>query len=127
MIRSMNHDSDANIRAELQCESSHDFEDGACRRCGEPDEDDATPTGPVPDGVTRRIVDLLFDASEALAQAAYEGSHTLRGNPEPTYGSPWTKPDLPADMSADLDAIRTALEALRRHAIIAYASKENQS
>lgn len=71
---------------------------------------------PVPDAVTTRILDLLEQASDLLAQAAYEGSHTLRQDPAPKYGTPWDRPDLPPYVYGDLRAIERDLDRLRHFA-----------
>jgi hypothetical protein len=63
--------------------------------------------------VTARILDLLRTAEDALAQAAYEGSHTLREDPEPATDSPWTTPDLPERVARMLADTRNDLRALR--------------
>lgn len=73
--------------------------------------------GPIPPQVTNRVLDLLQVAADALAQAAYEGSHTLRQDPEPAYGTPWNRPDLPASIAAELAQVREALDALSDHAV----------
>lgn len=75
---------------------------------------------PVPDAVTARILDLLSQAADALAQAAYEGNHVVRQDPAPVYGSPWQTPDLPADLYARVVAIHTDVQALRRDAHAAH-------
>lgn len=74
------------------------------------------PRGPVPAAVTPRILDLLAQARGTLRQVQYEGSHTVRQDPEPTYGSPWQTPDLPADVLADLAAVTIMLDNLHRKA-----------
>jgi hypothetical protein len=79
-----------------------------------------TLTGSVPDSVTLRVLGLLSDAHGALVQAAYEGSHTLRQDPEASYGSPWTTPDLPLDIARELAAVTAALDALNAHAVANY-------
>lgn len=70
----------------------------------------------MPSAVTPRILDLLAEAEDALAQAIYEANHSRRGNPSPEYGSPWTTPDLPANLDARLLAVYGALESVRREA-----------
>lgn len=76
----------------------------------------ARPVSRVPAAVTPRILDLLDQAAAALRQAQYEGSHTVRQDPAPAYGSPWQTPDLPADLFARIVAIHTDVQALRRDA-----------
>ena len=77
---------------------------------------EAAARGPVPAAVTQRILDLLAEARGTLRQIQYEGSHTVRQDPEPTYGSPWQTPDLPADVLADLAAVTIMLDNLHRKA-----------
>lgn len=62
------------------------------------------PVGPVKPAVTDRMLSVLRTAQDAMEQAMYEGSHTLRLDPEPVHGTPWTTPDLPADLMALLCA-----------------------
>ncbi len=62
--------------------------------------------------VTGRILRLLQTAGDALRQAEYEGSHTLRHDPEPREGTPWNAPDLPVDVARDLSALIGSLNAL---------------
>lgn len=68
------------------------------------------PVGPVKPAVTDRMLSLLQDATDRLEQAVFEGSHTLRMDPEPVHGTPWTTPDLPADLKVELDRARAALQ-----------------
>lgn len=70
--------------------------------------------------VTTRILDLLRTAQDALRQAEYEGSHYLRQDPEPSTDSPWTTPDLPADIRRELSHTIGVLNALREKAVENY-------
>jgi len=79
-----------------------------------------TDLGPVPAAVTQRILDLLAEARGTLRQAQYEGSHTVRQDPEPRYGSPWQTPDLPTDVLSDLAAVTIMLDNLHRKAHAAH-------
>lgn len=72
--------------------------------------------GPVPAAVTQRILDLLAEARGTLRQVQYEGSHTVRQNPAPVYGSPWQTPDVPSDLLAEVATVQAALDALYRKA-----------
>lgn len=77
---------------------------------------DAPANRPVPDQVTDRILDLLDLARGTLRQVQYEGSHTVRQNPAPVYGSPWQTPDVPSDLLAEVATVQAALDALYRKA-----------
>lgn len=66
---------------------------------------------PVAPAVTRRTLCLLADAEQAITQALYEGSSTVRMDPAPTHGSPWETPDLPP---AALDALRDLATAIQQ-------------
>lgn len=45
--------------------------------------------------VTPRVAGLIQQAIDLLHQAHYEGSHIVRQEPEPSEGTPWSRPDLP--------------------------------
>lgn len=74
--------------------------------------------GPVEPKVTNRVVDLMAQAYSTLDQALFESSHSIRQEPEPRHGSPWSTPDLPADLMAELREAHAALRRVLSHAAV---------
>lgn len=62
--------------------------------------------------VTPRVAGLIQQAIDLLHQAHYEGSHRARQEPEPSEGTPWSRPDLPTDVMVGVQMSAHSLSIL---------------
>jgi len=59
--------------------------------------------------LTVRTKYLVTEAAALIGQAIYEGDHIKRDEPSPAADSPWSRPDLPAEVLVALQAAKVAL------------------